>query len=41
MKAGPVTPKDRISPLGGGLVIYSSESGAQLDITLPLSRVES
>ena len=40
MKAGPVTLKERVSALGGGLVISSSESGARLDITLPLSPVE-
>ena len=40
MQAGPVTLKERVSALGGGLVISSSEAGARLDITLPLSPVE-
>jgi len=41
MKAGPITLKDRVLALGGGLVICSSESGARIDITLPLSRAQS
>jgi signal transduction histidine kinase len=36
MKAGPITLKERISALGGGLVISSSASGTRLDIRLPL-----
>ncbi len=35
-KAGPITLKERISALGGDLVISSSKSGARLSISLPL-----
>jgi len=35
-KAGPITLKERISALGGDLVISSSESGSRLSISLPL-----
>ncbi len=35
-KAGPITLKERISSLGGDLVISSSKSGARLSISLPL-----
>ncbi len=38
MKAGPITLKERISALGGDLVISSSESGSRLAISLPLPR---
>jgi signal transduction histidine kinase len=40
MKAGPITLKERISWLGGDLVISSSEAGARLDIRLPLPGTE-
>ena len=36
IKAGPITLKERISAVGGDLVISSSESGARLAISLPL-----
>ena len=35
-KAGPITLKERVSALGGDLVISSSKSGARLSISLPL-----
>jgi signal transduction histidine kinase len=35
-KAGPITLKERISALGGDLVISSSKSGSRLSISLPL-----
>lgn len=35
-KAGPITLKERISALGGDLVISSSKSGSSLSISLPL-----
>ncbi len=35
-KAGPITLKERVSALGGDLVISSSKSGARLSITLPV-----
>jgi signal transduction histidine kinase len=35
-KAGPITLKERISALGGDLVIFSSKSGSRLSISLPL-----
>jgi signal transduction histidine kinase len=34
---GPRTLKERVTSLGGSLVVDSSESGARLDITLPLA----
>lgn len=37
MKLGPVTLKERIVALRGSLAIESSESGARLEITLPLA----
>ena len=39
MKLGPVTLKERIVSLGGTLSIDSSESGARLEIVLPVARV--
>ncbi len=36
IKAGPITLKERVSALGGDLVIVSSESGSRLSISLPL-----
>jgi signal transduction histidine kinase len=36
LKLGPVTLKERIGALRGGLIIESDESGARLEITLPL-----
>jgi signal transduction histidine kinase len=38
MQLGPRTLKERIASLGGALVVDSSESGARLDMTLPLVR---
>ena len=38
MKLGPVTLKERIVSLGGTLSIDSSESGARLEIVLPVAR---
>jgi signal transduction histidine kinase len=38
MKLGPVTLKERIVSLGGTLSIESSESGASLEIVLPVAR---
>jgi len=38
MKLGPVTLKERIVSLGGSLSIDSSESGARLEIVLPVAR---
>ena len=38
IKAGPITLKERISELGGDLVICSTTSGSRLDIQLPLPR---
>jgi signal transduction histidine kinase len=35
LKAGPITLRERIASLGGGLVISSSESGSRLEISLP------
>ena len=40
MKLGPVTLKERIVSLGGSLSIDSSESGARLEIVLPVARAE-
>ena len=37
MKLGPVVLKERIASLRGSLAINSTESGARLDITLPLA----
>jgi signal transduction histidine kinase len=37
MKLGPVTLKERIAVLHGSLAIDSDESGAGLEITLPLA----
>ena len=36
MKAGPITLQERISALGGDLVISSGETGACLDVVLPV-----
>lgn len=41
MKAGPITLKERITALGGDLVICSTESGARLDISLPVPKAGS
>ena len=38
MAAGPITLKSRVASLGGSLSINSTESGAQLEIEVPLSR---
>lgn len=38
MKRGPVTLKERISALGGELVLESSPAGSHLKISLPLAR---
>jgi signal transduction histidine kinase len=38
MQLGPRTLKERIASLGGALVIDSSESGARLNMTVPLER---
>ena len=38
LNPGPVVLKERITSLGGSLVIDSSEAGAHLHITLPLAR---
>jgi len=38
IKAGPITLKERVSALGGDLVISSSESGSRLSISLPLQQ---
>jgi signal transduction histidine kinase len=38
IKAGPITLKERISALGGDLVISSSEAGSRLSISLPLQQ---
>jgi PAS domain S-box-containing protein len=37
MGLGPVVIKSRVASLGGALAIHSSESGARLEVTLPLS----
>jgi signal transduction histidine kinase len=37
MKLGPVTLKERIASLRGSLAIHSAESGARLEIALPLA----
>src|SRR5688500_12592004 len=37
MAAGPITLKSRVASLGGSLSIHSTESGAQLEIEVPLS----
>lgn len=37
MNEGPATLKERVQALGGGLLIDSTESGAHLDISLPLA----
>ena len=39
MDTGPLTLKERVSDLGGGLVITSTETGTELVITLPLPGV--
>ena len=41
MKAGPITLNERIAALGGDLVICSTESGARLDISLPVPKAGS
>lgn len=38
LKLGPKTLKERIASLGGSLAINSTDSGARLEITLPLVR---
>ena len=36
LRLGPVTLKERVAALGGTLAIASTESGARLEIALPL-----
>lgn len=37
MRQGPVTLRERVGALGGSLVLESTENGAQLEITIPLT----
>jgi signal transduction histidine kinase len=39
MNEGPLTLKERVADLGGDLSLTSSETGAELLMTLPIARV--
>jgi signal transduction histidine kinase len=39
MNAGPLTLRERVAELGGDMVVVSSETGAEILMTLPLARV--
>jgi signal transduction histidine kinase len=39
MNAGPLTLKERVAELGGEMIVVSSETGAEILMTLPLARV--